>query len=110
MALPLMRYTGGEGFWSALGIAHEEMDCTGLSGRAGIRGAHPAAHWRGQLQRLVGKSQAVDSSSAQVKNVYQRRADMNPNLEATVSGAANFEKSDPDGNCRRASVGGAGDD
>jgi LemA protein len=43
--------------------------------------------------RLVGLSQGVDSSWAQVQNVYQRRADLIPNLVNTVSGAANFEKS-----------------
>jgi len=42
---------------------------------------------------LVTLSQAVDSQWAQVQNVYQRRADLIPNLVATVSGAANFEKS-----------------
>jgi LemA protein len=42
---------------------------------------------------LVHKSQAVDSQWAQVQSVYQRRADLIPNLVATVSGAANFEKS-----------------
>lgn len=42
---------------------------------------------------LVGLSQRVDSQWAQVQNVYQRRADLVPNLVATVSGAANFEKS-----------------
>src|SRR5437016_3951999 len=42
---------------------------------------------------LVGKSQAVDAQWAQVQNVYQRRADLVPNLVNTVSGAANFEKS-----------------
>ena len=42
---------------------------------------------------LVGKSQAVDAQWAQVENVYQRRADLIPNLVATVAGAANFEKS-----------------
>lgn len=42
---------------------------------------------------LVKLSQAVDSHWAQVQNVYQRRADLIPNLVATVSGAANFEKS-----------------
>jgi len=42
---------------------------------------------------LVGSSQAVDSSWAQVQNVYQRRADLIPNLVQTVQGAANFEKS-----------------
>lgn len=43
--------------------------------------------------RLVKLSQGVDASWAQVQNVYQRRADLIPNLVATVSGAANFEKS-----------------
>lgn len=42
---------------------------------------------------LVGLSQGVNSQWAQVQNVYQRRADLVPNLVATVSGAANFEKS-----------------
>jgi len=42
---------------------------------------------------LVNRSQAVDAQWAQVQNVYQRRADLIPNLVATVSGAANFEKS-----------------
>ena len=43
--------------------------------------------------RLVDRSQEVDKQWAQVQNVYQRRADLVPNLVATVSGAANFEKS-----------------
>ena len=43
--------------------------------------------------RLVKKSQGVDSAWSQVQNVYQRRADLIPNLVSTVSGAANFEKS-----------------
>src|SRR5688572_20138967 len=42
---------------------------------------------------LVRKSQAVDQQWAQVQSVYQRRADLIPNLVSTVSGAANFEKS-----------------
>jgi len=42
---------------------------------------------------LVGLSQAVDAQWGQVQNVYQRRADLIPNLVATVKGAANFEKS-----------------
>ena len=42
---------------------------------------------------LVKLSQAVDTQWAQVQNDYQRRADLIPNLVATVSGAANFEKS-----------------
>ncbi len=42
---------------------------------------------------LVQTSQAVDASWAQVQNVYQRRADLIPNLVQTVAGSANFEKS-----------------
>jgi LemA protein len=47
----------------------------------------------GSYNRLVGLSQAVDAQWAQVESVYQRRADLIPNLVATVQGAANFEKS-----------------
>ena len=49
----------------------------------------------GRLATIVssGLQQAVDQSWAQVQNVYQRRADLIPNLVNTVSGAANFEKS-----------------
>ena len=43
--------------------------------------------------KMVKGSQSVDAAWAQVQNVYQRRADLIPNLVATVSGAANFEKS-----------------
>ncbi|MCL2640562.1 MAG: LemA family protein [Phycisphaerales bacterium] len=42
---------------------------------------------------LVTKSQRVDGQWAQVQNVYQRRADLVPNLVQTVAGSANFEKS-----------------
>jgi len=42
---------------------------------------------------LVSLGQAVDAQWGQVQNVYQRRADLVPNLVATVKGAANFEKS-----------------
>src|ERR1051326_4544025 len=47
----------------------------------------------GSYNRLVKLSQRTDSQWAQVQNVYQRRADLIPNLVSTVSGAANFEKS-----------------
>ena len=43
--------------------------------------------------RLVPLQQKVDQSWAQVQNVYQRRADLIPNLVNPVQGAANFEKS-----------------
>lgn len=42
---------------------------------------------------MVQKSESVDASWAQVQNVYQRRADLVPNLVNTVKGAADFEKS-----------------
>ncbi len=41
---------------------------------------------------LVGLDEAVDSAWAQVENVYQRRADLIPNLVATVKGSADFEQ------------------
>lgn len=47
----------------------------------------------GVYNRLVTLQQSTDSAWAQVQNVYQRRADLIPNLVNTVSGAANFEKS-----------------
>lgn len=47
----------------------------------------------GTYNSLVSMSQAVDAQWAQVQNVYQRRADLIPNLVATVKGAANFEQS-----------------
>lgn len=42
---------------------------------------------------LVAKQEAVNAAWAQVQNVYQRRADLVPNLVETVKGAAKFEKS-----------------
>ena len=47
----------------------------------------------GIFNRLVTLRQATDAAWAQVENVYQRRADLVPNLVNTVAGAANFEKS-----------------
>lgn len=46
----------------------------------------------GVYNNLVGLSEGVDSAWAQVENVYQRRADLIPNLVATVKGAADFEQ------------------
>jgi LemA protein len=42
--------------------------------------------------RLVRLDQAVQGQWAEVENVYQRRADLVPNLVETVKGAANFER------------------
>lgn len=60
-----------------------------LVGLAVLIGLYAVSTYNG----LVNRSQAVDAQWAQVQNVYQRRADLIPNLVATVSGAANFEKS-----------------
>lgn len=46
----------------------------------------------GVYNSLVGSQQAVEAQWSQVENVYQRRADLVPNLVATVQGAANFEQ------------------
>lgn len=42
---------------------------------------------------LVSKEEAVNTQWANVENVYQRRADLIPNLVNTVKGVANFEQS-----------------
>ena len=46
----------------------------------------------GQYNSLVRLDQNVRSQWAQVENVYQRRADLVPNLVETVKGAAEFER------------------
>jgi LemA protein len=52
-----------------------------------------AANWGcGSYNQLVGLDEQVTAAWAQVQNVYQRRADLVPNLVATVEGAADFER------------------
>jgi LemA protein len=46
----------------------------------------------GSYNGLVGSREAVNSQWSQVENVYQRRADLIPNLVASVKGAADFER------------------
>jgi len=45
-----------------------------------------------QYNALVTLDEAVNNKWAQVETVYQRRADLIPNLVATVEGAKDFEK------------------
>lgn len=47
----------------------------------------------GSYNKLVTLEQNVNKKWADVQSVYQRRADLIPNLVQTVQGAANFEKS-----------------
>jgi LemA protein len=52
-----------------------------------------AANWGcGTYNGLVSQEEEVNAAWAQVQNVYQRRADLVPNLVATVQGAADFER------------------
>jgi LemA protein len=67
------------GKWIALGIVLLLVLVLGMCGVGSYNG-------------LVASSQAVDAQWAQVENVYQRRADLIPNLVNTVKGAANFEQ------------------
>ncbi|MDO9512584.1 MAG: LemA family protein [Bacteroidales bacterium] len=46
----------------------------------------------GMYNSLVKSQEAVDGQWANVENVYQRRADLIPNLVNTVKGYADFEK------------------
>ncbi|CAN5580962.1 LemA family protein [soil metagenome] len=60
--------------------------CIGLAVVFGMTGC-------GSYNRLITLDQNVNKKWADVQSVYQRRADLIPNLVNTVQGAANFEKS-----------------
>lgn len=47
---------------------------------------------KGSYNGMVQKSEAVDTQWANVENVFQRRADLIPNLVNTVKGYADFEQ------------------
>lgn len=46
----------------------------------------------GKYNEMVSREERVTSQWAQVENVYQRRADLIPNLVSTVKGYADFEQ------------------
>ena len=48
---------------------------------------------KGMYNSMVSRDEAVSQAWAQVENVYQRRADLIPNLVATVKGYAEHESS-----------------
>ncbi len=65
------------------------LGCLGIL----VLGLVIAALWGiGSYNTLVKLDQGVRSGWAQVENVYQRRADLVPNLVETVKGAADFER------------------
>jgi LemA protein len=47
---------------------------------------------RGTYNKMVAMEESVSASWSQVENVYQRRADLIPNLVATVQGYASHEQ------------------
>jgi len=57
-----------------------------------LLGALTALVFGGVYNNLVTKEEGVTSAWAQVENVYQRRADLVPNLVETVKGYAAHEK------------------
>ncbi|HEY3448549.1 MAG TPA: LemA family protein [Myxococcales bacterium] len=58
-----------------------------------VAAALVVALWGGSVYNsLVGLDQGVQAQWGQVENVYQRRADLVPNLVETVRGAAAFER------------------
>jgi LemA protein len=65
------------------------LGCLGIIVILVIIAAMSAAGTYNTLNRL---DQDIKAKWAQVENVYQRRADLVPNLVETVKGAANFEK------------------
>lgn len=64
------------------------VGCGGLLLIVVVVGAILAGGYNG----LVRGDESVKTAWSQVENVYQRRADLIPNLVATVKGVANFEK------------------
>ena len=48
--------------------------------------------FKGSYNSMVSMDEGVTAQWAQVENVYQRRADLIPNLVSTVKGYADFEK------------------
>jgi LemA protein len=86
MALPLAT-ARGRAYFPDMGTATKIL--IALIAIAVIGGLLAVSSYNG----LVSLQQATDAQWAQVQNVYQRRADLVPNLVSTVSGAANFEKS-----------------
>jgi len=70
----------------------KSMGCLAVVGVLVLVGIVAALSATGVYNGLVEAQQQVEAQWAQVESVYQRRADLIPNLVATVKGASNFEK------------------
>ena len=68
------------------------IGCAVVVGALVLLGVIVAVASVGIYNGLVDREQAVEAQWANVENVYQRRADLVPNLVATVRGAADFEQ------------------
>lgn len=68
------------------------IGCGGIALVALLIGAIVLFMGIGQYNRFVDLDEGVKQAWAQVENVYQRRADLIPNLVKTVEGAADFER------------------
>jgi LemA protein len=82
-------------FWRSQRVEGEERKMTkSMKWLLGIGAAVVVVGFMtvGSYNSLVSLDQAVQAQWAQVENVYQRRADLVPNLVETVKGAAAFER------------------
>ena len=70
----------------------KKFGCLGVLGVVALLAVILALTGVGKYNTLVSMEEGVDGQWAQVQNVYQRRADLIPNLVNTVKGAADFEK------------------
>jgi len=68
------------------------IGCAVLLGVLIVFGALAVFWGVGVYNHLVSLDESVKSAWGQVENVYQRRADLIPNLVATVKGAKDFEQ------------------
>lgn len=70
----------------------KNLGCLGLVGVLVLVAIVAALAGTGVYNGLVNQQQQVDAQWADVQGAYQRRADLVPNLVATVKGSANFEQ------------------
>jgi LemA protein len=70
----------------------KNLGCLGLVGVLVLVAIVAALSGTGVYNGLVNQQQQVDAQWANVQGAYQRRADLVPNLVATVKGSANFEQ------------------